>query len=320
MREDLKSPMIKATIEEDFSPIVLDMTSNVITNITTVSGVNSNNVLPFKLKGFYGTKVKGSADLLLTGDYNVPLYAQWKYGEGTVGSFMCDLVGDWSDELISSDEGKILIQNIVKTLTPIKNIRDNDIRLTLTEDNYYNNLSILTDLKEGEYLKGTIYYENEDGSNSISLSNFETNKEKAYTVIACDQDNNYSRSRFVLKDITTYEIEVIKYDANGNEIGSNKIYKSLPYSEEYSSINGDGTEYEEVAKQYARLGNGSYIEDLEDPHEIIDSFDINLITRFDPRILFSILIIVLFLTDFAVRKFKFRWPHEMVRDHKNKKK
>ena len=110
------------------------------------------------IDGVYRLWEHGSADLILTGNYNVPLYAQWKYGEGTVGSFMCDLSGVWSSELLASEEGIIVIQNIVSTLSPIKNIRTNDIKLTLKEDNYYNNLSILTDLKEGEYIKGTVYY------------------------------------------------------------------------------------------------------------------------------------------------------------------
>ena len=45
-----------------------------------------------------------------------------------------------------------------------------------------------------------------------------------------------------------------------------------------------------------------------------------LARSFDPRILFAILIIVMFLLDVAVRKFKFKWPHEIIRDHKEKKK
>ena len=41
---------------------------------------------------------------------------------------------------------------------------------------------------------------------------------------------------------------------------------------------------------------------------------------FDPRYLFMILALVLFLTDVAVRKFKFKWPHEIVRAFRDKRK
>ena len=55
------------------------------------------------------------------------------------------------------------------------------------------------------------------------------------------------------------------------------------------------------------------------PGEIFDSLVRTLGREFDPRVLFSILIIVMFLLDVAVRKFKFKWPHEIVRDHREKK-
>ena len=38
------------------------------------------------------------------------------------------------------------------------------------------------------------------------------------------------------------------------------------------------------------------------------------------RYLFMILALVLFLTDVAVRKFKFKWPHEIVRAFRDKRK
>ena len=39
----------------------------------------------------------------------------------------------------------------------------------------------------------------------------------------------------------------------------------------------------------------------------------------DPRLVFVIIALVAFLLDVAVRKFKFLWPHEMVRLYKEKK-
>ena len=319
MREDLKSPDILEVNQEDFKPIVVDMTSSVLSNISTVPGESSNFVLDFNVSGFYGTKVRGSADLILTGEYNVPLYAQWKYGKGTVGSFMCDLYGDWSSEMLVSEDGKQLIKNIVNTLSPTEDIKYNEIKLSLKEDNYFNTLSVFTDLKDGEYLNAYVSYQLDNLEKTISISDMSNNTDYAYTVMALNADNNYSRAKFVLKENTTYQIVVTKYDKDGNQLAKNAIYKSLPYSKEYDTLNEDMINYEDNMKSLARLGNGSYIVDLNDPHEIIDSFDVNLVSTFDPRILFSILIIILFLIDFAVRKFKFKWPHEIIRDHKNKK-
>ena len=69
----------------------------------------------------------------------------------------------------------------------------------------------------------------------------------------------------------------------------------------------------------AERAGGSVISDLEDPVEVFEGFITELPRMFDPRPLFIILAIVLFLLDIAVRKFKFKWPHEIIRDYKAKK-
>ena len=61
------------------------------------------------------------------------------------------------------------------------------------------------------------------------------------------------------------------------------------------------------------------IEDLEDPVEIFEGFVTDIDKEFDPRFVFMILLICLFLLDLAVRKFKFKWPHELIREYKEKK-
>ena len=50
----------------------------------------------------------------------------------------------------------------------------------------------------------------------------------------------------------------------------------------------------------------------ENINEIFDDFDKTVEKVFDPRYLFIILAVVLFVTEIAVRKFKFKWPHELI--------
>ena len=40
---------------------------------------------------------------------------------------------------------------------------------------------------------------------------------------------------------------------------------------------------------------------------------------YNPTLVFMIIALVLFLLDVAVRKFKFKWPHEIVQAWKEKK-
>ena len=71
--------------------------------------------------------------------------------------------------------------------------------------------------------------------------------------------------------------------------------------------------------ELAERGNGVRVQDLEDPKEIFEGFVTAIDKTFDPRFLFMIMAIVLFLLDIAVRKFKFKWIHEIIRDYKKKK-
>ena len=107
MRDDLNVPEIKAVNYEQFVPIIKDETSRI------VEGINPDD-MP-RLGGFYGTKLKEDATEVLGTKY-VPIYAQWKFGKGTVGSFLCDLNGTWSKDFIESETGKQIIINIVEAL------------------------------------------------------------------------------------------------------------------------------------------------------------------------------------------------------------
>ena len=62
--------------------------------------------------------------------------------------------------------------------------------------------------------------------------------------------------------------------------------------------------------------SGGYV--LIDPLQVFDNAIDFLHIVIDPRILFAILIIVLFLIDIAARKFKWKWPHEIIRERKYK--
>ncbi|MBQ4268155.1 MAG: hypothetical protein IJB97_00730, partial [Clostridia bacterium] len=73
---------------------------------------------------------------------------------------------------------------------------------------------------------------------------------------------------------------------------------------------------EELLESLAVSGGG-YM--MEEPEEIYRDIARSVKRTYDPRIPFMIIALVLFLSDIAVRKFKFKWPHEIIRDAKSKK-
>jgi uncharacterized membrane protein len=91
MREDLEVPEIKSVNYETFTPVISAQTQ--VTNGIPTSEMPT-------LDGYYGVKLKFGAVESLSGLYT-PLYAQWNFGKGRVGTFACDLNGTWSSEFIA---------------------------------------------------------------------------------------------------------------------------------------------------------------------------------------------------------------------------
>jgi len=331
MRDDLKADSIKeVNIPKDgFHPIVYDEFSPVVKDLARLenkknedgSEIDNSNKLSVSLGGFHGVKVRSTDYLVLTGDYDVPIYAQWKYGKGSVGSFTCDLYGNWSAGFIADNNGKNFVLNVIKNLSPTENIHPQEISVELNEENYINRLSVYGALEDGEYIRGHI---ETTGVNAETIASFDTvdtvtGDSYCYVTLAMTEANNYSRCNFVLKESGVYKVVLTKYDANGNEIAHFSTFKSFSYSKEYD-LTAEADE-ESVKSKLTRLSdmtNGSYIQDVNDPVEIYRDFVVALDRVFDPRFAFIITAIVLFLLDVAVRKFKFKWLHEIIRDRKNK--
>ena len=98
------------------------------------------------------------------------------------------------------------------------------------------------------------------------------------------------------------------------------MYKAFSYSEEYdTTVEVTRDEMRTHLTDLADRGDGVLVTDLEELHVIFSEFVTDIDKIFDPRFLFAILMIILFLMDIAVRKFKFKWLHEIIRDYKKKK-
>lgn len=331
LRKDLTAPEIKdVNFDEPFYPVIYAPLSPLVRGLEILDSSTDSELtgkrLAVSLGGFYGGKIKTGAELILTGDYEVPIYAQWSYGAGTVGSFMCDLNGEWSADFMANENGKAFLKNAINYLMPTSSVREQQLRVTLSEDNYTNKLSVYSTLNEGEYITGQLIEIWDDQEIVTSLNEVTEGSQEELAALACyvtlplQAENKYSRCNFVVKASGIYKIVLTKYDAEGNVLGTYEKYKNFSYSEEYdTSVVISAIKAQESMQELASRGNGVLIEDLEDPYEIFEGFDTDLDRTFDPRLLFMSLAIVLFLLDIAVRKFKFKWPHEIIRDIKNKK-
>ena len=319
MYEDLNVAEIKEVIPEPFYPIV----SNYISYSDLFNGVNygtegREKEMNVQLGGFYGVKVRSGDYLVLEGEYQVPLYAQWKFGAGSVGSFMSDLSGKWSADFINDSDGRRFLLNVVSNLMPTENIRPNAITANLVEENYINQLNIFAELGAGETIRGEIIDLTTGESVSMN-SKAEMVNDNLYVTMFLSAETGFTRCNFVIKQEGTYRIVLQKYDASGESVAKFETYKSFSFSDEYNLYHDSDADPEAMLSSLAERGGGSMIADLDAPWEIFENFVTKLSRSFDPRWLFMITAMVLFLLDIAVRKFKFKWIHELVREHRQKK-
>ena len=328
MKADLNADDLKEVNYETYHPIVNLALSPLVINLKRWD--NSYNRLDTTLEGYYGVKVRDSADLILTGNFDVPLYAQWKFGSGMVGSFMCDLNRVWSADFMDSEVGCEFIVNVIENLMPVESIRPVDLNIKVTEDNYTNSIAIFDVLNEGEKIVGTVTEVSSGNEESISLS------EKVSSDLTVDQlaglgfyvrknlnpETNYSDCEFIIKKSGVYRVTLSKVNGEGAVLATYSYFKSFAYSEEYDlMLAAEDPESGSVIENLAKSSGGTIITDLDNPEDMLKDFVLTLKVSYDPRYLFIILAIILFLLDIIVRKFKFKWPHEWFkkRDEKFKK-
>lgn len=267
----------------------------------TPAVVGVDEALIPQLTGYYGTVAKKDAKVALMGPY-VPIYAEWKYGEGNVGSFMCDLSGIWSSEFMADPVGQTIIFNIVNSIFPMNDVKADEISVALKEDNYHFQLNV-HGAAETEKVEVEVTPLSKDAASAI---------EEGVTVTA--QESN-RRFNFLIEHPGLYEIVVRVIDENGLEVSRTVLYRTFSYSEEYNYFTEREPIGEELLALIASDGKGNLI---SDPAEAFLGFSDKLHIVVDPRIVFLILSIIFVLLDIAVRKFKFKWIHELVREHKQK--
>ena len=291
MRKDLEVPAIKDVNYVTFQPTF--GTTHIIT-----SNIEEEDMPT--LDGFYGVKAKEGAEVVIMGQYT-PIYTQWKCGEGTVGTFACDLNGTWSTELINSPVGEVLINNIVQAIFPTKNIHPDEIDTVIDGENYSTIVSIFTDLEEGEYIELTITSPTEDGEQEVQT-------------LTGDLATGYSRMTFAVKSPGLHEIKVEKKTEDGAVIATTTTYKALGYSKEYDLFR-DTDAANQLLVDISEISDGIMI---EEPSEVFDNVVKYIHNVINPKVTFVILALVLFLLDIAARKFKWKWPHEIIREKRAK--
>ena len=128
---------------------------------------------------------------------------------------------------------------------------------------------------------------------------------------------NFNGNQKVYFDVTEggiYEIEVRKLNAAGEIAAQNAVYQAFSFSEEYNPFLAEEDNSAFLAA-LAESGNGRCV---VSPAEVFEDMITAFAREYDPRTALAIAVIAALLLDVAVRKFKFKWPHELARERKAK--
>lgn len=284
--DELKEIMVRETknVQAAYLNEVI-FTPKIVSHTSAVSQISS---VP-SLKGYIGAEAKEDATVVLQYEQD-PIYASWNCGSGKVGSFMSDLSGIWSENYFDDSRGITFIFNIVKDLFMDKSSRS-EMSISFVQDNYSNLLQVRTSSNSG---KNTVECE---------ITYPDSSRVVRYDLQLISA-NTYS---LAIPDFTVsgaYSIKVIK--TSSRKVIEEMVYTSFSYSEEYDEFILQEQSYSYLLDLCEQSGGTLY--SLEDD---LFNNDLQLYDyEYDPRVILFSLSVILFLLDIAVRKFKFKWPHE----------
>lgn len=249
---------------------------------TLLNGVDAES-LP-TMSGYMTTFLKKDAEQFLTVNGGDPLYVQWKYGSGRVGSFSADLRGSDSEYLFESEDGRQLVRNMVAAVIRTDG-KVTALQVEAIPGNQTATVEISASLSGRENLKTTV----------LSPEGKEQTVETTLTTKGTYQGNFDSSVPGV------YTVTVTHLDGDGTMLDFTQAHLTSSYSKEY---NGFSTENgEELLQQVCQVTGGK----MSYTAANVAAFNGKLIEQaIEPTIPMLIVILVLFLTDIAVRKFRLK--------------
>ena len=142
-KQDLKLDQLEDMCYEDFIP-TKGTESDLLSDITRLQ------LQELTLNGYFASRAKLDSSIsvpLLANGF--PLYAEWPYGQGKVGSLLIDLEGKWSGDILNTNTGQTIVQNIVLSLLMnVQQLNDNTFEVSLSEDNLHTQVNVFNLLPE----------------------------------------------------------------------------------------------------------------------------------------------------------------------------
>jgi plastocyanin len=248
-----------------------------------------------------------------------PLYAEWSYGMGKVGSFTGRLDGldAWSSGFYGNDESEKFMAQMVRSLMPKSSAASSWATATVYPDD--NEKAEIKNNEKLNYTKKISVKTNNPNETTLNpgdtITAVITDKDSNRQTITLQAgDSNTAVGYFRSRTVGVYRIDITRQRANGVE-DKMSTFSTMSYSQEYDTF-GIHTEGADNMASLAEAGKGRVLVEAGDAFAPGSE---DYVYPKDPRLGFLIAMVALFLLDIAARKFKFKWPWEIVRARREKK-
>ena len=274
-----------------------------------MEGITNSEIESLTLGGFFPSKKKINADIKVALTANAsPLYAEWDFGNGKVGSLMLDLEGYWSNELFNNKSGLKLLDNIIRNLTLKVENPIEKLKIDLVEENLTTQVNIFGfDAKQelNNKLVALLYQPNNLEVKKFDLStlsltsnrfSFENIVPGTYTIIVLKVNKQFNIMDSNIKSLN---------DIQENEILDKSIsYRTFSYSKEYL----DEDAYKNGQNLLLNLSTRPMQDDIIYSKFIYTVDDIflsyfNKKVVINPRNSLMLTALILFIIDIIIRKF-----------------
>ncbi len=249
---------------------------------TLLGGVDAEK-LP-SVSGYMTTFLKKDAEQFLTVNGGEPLYVQWNYGTGRVGCFTADLRGSDSEALFESEDGKQLIRNMISgVLRTDSNVTA--LQVELSAANHLAGVKIMAPLEGKERLE-------------VTVSTPEGGELPVKTIRMADGSH---QGEFDFSEQGVYTVTVTHLDSDGSMLDFTQKHIASSYSSEYNMFSEENGE--ELLLKVCEATGGTMAYTASG----IAEFEGKLIEQaFDPTVAILVVVLVLFLADITVRKFRLK--------------
>lgn len=196
--------------------------------------------------GYVQSRAKSDTTTVLTVPYrkadgmlvDVPLYAHWAYGNGTVAVFTSDLLGTWTQDWTGTD-GEVFLKNIFSTTIPAERV---DYPFTLNVD-FDGNSSMVEVIPSTIDAFATLQMEITHPDGTVEQQTLHFDRSRFYYEFETPDIGKYSvKINYSYGAVSDYEVTTCFYIARSPEYDSFAVYSAASLT---SVIRDRGVVYED---------------------------------------------------------------------------